>query len=509
MSLLEMSDVTHRFGDKELYRGASMELHAGEHMGLVGQNGAGKSTLIRMLTGEMIPDQGRIKWQPRLRLGHLDQHARISGDLSIRNYMRTAYEDLYALERKMTEIYREVALTGDESRLKLAAQYQEKLEAGDFYSIDSRIDQTSTGLGIQAMGMERPMSELSGGQRARVILAKLLLEQPDVLLLDEPTNFLDREHVEWLSGALASFRGALIVVSHDATFLQKVTTCICDIEFGLIRKYPGSYNDFLRQKDHLHRDYERRYEAQKKKIEATESYIRKNIAGVNSKIAQGRRKQLERMERLGPPIQTHPPAFRFQELAPPGRVALETRRLVVGYGQPLLPPLNFQVTGGEKLVISGFNGIGKSTLLKTLVRQLPALSGDYRFADRVQVGYFEQELVWEEPAMTPIQVIAELRPDLNGKDIRRHLARCGLNQTLAARAIGTLSGGEQSKVKLGRLLLKPCNFLILDEPTHHLDQEAKAALRQALIEFRGSVLLVSHERAFYQNWVDRVLHIGT
>lgn len=508
MSLLEMNEITHRFGDKELYRGASLELHPGEHMGLVGQNGAGKSTLIRMLTGKVIPDQGRIKWQPRLRLGHLDQYARIPGTVSIREYMKTAFDELYALERKMTEIYQEVAKTGDESKLKQAALCQERLEAGDFYGIESRIDQTATGLGIQAMGMERPMSELSGGQRARVILAKLLLEEPDVLLLDEPTNFLDREHVDWLAGALAAFRGAFVVVSHNAAFLQSVTTCICDIEFGTIRKYPGSYNDFLRQKEHLRRDYERRYEAQQKKIEATESFIRKNIAGVNSKIAQGRRKQLERMERINPPGRTSSPVFRFQELAPPGRVALEARRLAVGYGRPLLSPLSFEVQGGEKLVISGFNGIGKSTLLNTLVRKLPPLAGEYRFADRVRIGYFEQNLIWEDPTLTPIEYLTGYRPDLDGKTIRRHLAHCGVPHTLAVRAIGTLSGGEQSKVKLCRLLLTPCNFLILDEPTNHLDQEAKEALRQALIGFQGSVLLVSHEHSFYEAWADRVMRIG-
>ncbi|GIP48822.1 ABC transporter ATP-binding protein [Paenibacillus sp. J53TS2] len=508
MSLLEMSGITHRFADKELYRAASLELHAGEHMGLVGQNGAGKSTLIRMLTGEVIPDQGIIRWQPRLRLGHLDQYARIPGDVTIRNYMKTAFDELYKLERKMTEIYQEVAITGDESKLRQAALCQEKLDTGDFYGIDSRIEQTAMGLGIHAMGMERPLSELSGGQRARVILAKLLLSEPDVLLLDEPTNFLDREHVEWLSGALVAFRGAYVIVSHDAAFLQKVTNCICDIEFGSMRKYPGSYNDYVRQKEHLRLDYERRYEAQQKKIETTESYIRKNIAGVNSKIAQGRRKQLERMERLGPPVQTHPPAFRFQELAPPGLIALETRRLVVGYGQPLLPPLSFKVPGGQKLVVTGFNGIGKSTLLNTLVRRLSPVSGDARFADRVHIGYFEQDLAWENPTLSPIQYISDYRPDLDGKEIRKQLARCGINQTLASREIGTLSGGEQSKVKLCRLLLTPCNFLILDEPTNHLDQVAKEALRQALIEFRGSVLLVSHERSFYQDWADRVMRIG-
>lgn len=507
MSLLEVYDLTHRFTDKTLYRNAGLQLFKGEHMGIVGQNGAGKSTLIDILTGALIPDSGTVKWQPGLKVGHLDQHAEIRGSDTIRAYLKTAFGELYALESRLNELYAEMAVSGDVDKLEQAAKVQEKLESGDFYHVDSRIDKVAQGLGIQAMGLDRPIRELSGGQRARVILAKLLLEDPDVLLLDEPTNFLDQEHVDWLAGFLTGFDGAFILVSHDYHFLEKVTTCICDIEFESIRKYTGRYSDFVRQKEHLRKDYLRQYHAQQKMIEKTEAYIRKNIAGVNSRIAQGRRKQLERVERLAPPAFIHKPSFFFKEIPLTGEPALSVKGLQIGYNRPLLPGLSFSVGGGEKMGITGFNGIGKSTLLNTLVGRIPAIGGQFRFAESVRIGYFEQELVWEDLETTPIRYIAEHYPRMPEKEIRRSLAQCGLDATLAAQAIGTLSGGEQSKVKMCRLVLSPCNFLILDEPTNHLDAETKEALLAVLTRFKGSVLIVSHEHPFYRGWVDRVMKI--
>lgn len=507
MSLLEVSDLTQRFADKVLYDKASFELYKGEHMGVVGQNGAGKSTLIKILTGEIVPDLGFVKWQSGIRMGHLDQYAEIDGDSTILSYLKTAFAHLYELEQKLNLIYEEMATTGNVDKLELAAKYQEQLEAGDFYGIDSQIDKVAFGLGIHAIGIERTVEQLSGGQRAKVILAKLLLEKPDVLLLDEPTNFLDQEHVDWLSGYLSAFSGAYVVVSHDFDFLEKVTSCICDIEFGTIKKYTGKYSDFLRQKEHLRKDYIRQYEAQQKKIEKTEEYIRKNIAGVNTKIAQGRRKQLERMERLAPPAFVHKPSIQFKETSLSAHKALVVHDLEIGYNNPLLPKLNFSVMGGQKLVITGFNGIGKSTLLKTLVQHIPALSGRFRFADPVKIGYFEQDLSWENDSRTPIQIISDAYPNMVEKEIRRQLALCGIKSTLAIQPIGSLSGGEQSKVKLCRMLLSPCNFLILDEPTNHLDAESKEALKLALTQFSGSVLLVSHEPSFYRKWADRSLNI--
>lgn len=507
MSILKVEHLSHSFADKKLYDHASFELYKGEHMGIVGLNGSGKSTLIGIIIGEIVPDQGTVKWQPGLRIGHLDQYAETGGALTVFEYLQTAFAELYELEKKMTRLYEESAVTGDEALLLQAAACQEKLEAHDFYAVESRIGKIAAGLGLDAIGMDRPLCELSGGQRAKVILAKLLAEEPDVLVLDEPTNFLDKDHVEWLAGFLAHFDGAFIVVSHDYDFMEKIASCICDIEFGTIRKYYGRYSDFLRQKEHLRQDYVRRYEAQRQQIEKTEEYIRRNIAGVNSKIAQGRRKQLERLERLAPPAFVQSPSIRFRELPLSAQAALSVRDLEVGYRAPLLPKLNFTVAGGEKLVITGFNGIGKSTLLNTLVGRLPAVAGSFRFAEQAVIGYYEQELAWDDDALTPIQVISERYPGLNANEIRRQLALCGVRGTHAAQAIGTLSGGEQSKVKLCLLLLAPCNVLILDEPTNHLDAAAKSALQDALAQFAGSVLLVSHEESFYKDWADRIVRL--
>jgi ATPase subunit of ABC transporter with duplicated ATPase domains len=278
MSILEVKNLTHSFIDKTLYENACFNLYKGEHMGIVGQNGSGKSTLLKILLGEIIPDKGSVKWQPDIQIGHLDQYAEINENQTILEYLKTAFSDLFELENRMNVLYQESAITGNNGSLLQAAEYQEQLEACDFYSIDSKINKIVSGLGINAIGMDRTIHGLSGGQRAKVILAKLLLEKPEVLLLDEPTNFLDKEHVEWLSNYLMVFDGAFIVVSHDYELLEKISTCIGDLEFGTIKKYYGKYSDFLRQKEHLRKDYIRQYNAQQKKIEKTEEYIRRNIS---------------------------------------------------------------------------------------------------------------------------------------------------------------------------------------------------------------------------------------
>ncbi|MBM7587495.1 ATPase subunit of ABC transporter with duplicated ATPase domains [Bacillus pakistanensis] len=508
MSLLEVRNLTHSFIDKTLYENAFFDLYKGEHMGIVGQNGSGKSTLLKILLEEIIPDKGSVKWQSDIQIGHLDQYAEINENDTISEYLITAFTDLFELEKRMNKLYQESAVTGENDLLRQAAEYQEQLEASDFYSLDSRIHKIVYGLGINSIGINRTIQGLSGGQRAKVILAKLLLEKPEVLLLDEPTNFLDKEHIEWLSNYLMVFDGAFIVVSHDYDLLEKIATCICDIEFGTIKKYHGKYSDFLRQKGHLRKDYIRQFHAQQKKIEKTEEYIRRNIAGVNSRIAQGRRKQLERMERITPPEFIHQPSIRFRELPLSTQKVLSVDDLEVGYDSSLLPKINFSVLGGQKLVITGFNGVGKSTLLKTLVRHIPAISGEFRFGEQIKIGYYEQDLAWENEVMTPIEIISEQFPKLSIKEVRHQLAQCGLKDTNVSQAIHTLSGGEQSKVKLCCLLLSPCNFLILDEPTNHLDSEAKKALQFALVQFSGSILLVSHEEKFYREWVDDVLNIS-
>lgn len=507
MSLLEVTDLTHSYGDKVLYKDASFDLYKGEHMGVVGQNGAGKSTLIGILTGEVVPDKGEIKWQPNIRYGYLDQYAVVDKNYTILNYLKTAFQALYQLEERVNSLYEQYSTTQEESLLLRASKGQNNLELHDFYSIDTRIDKVVTGLGLDALGTAKPLDKLSGGQRAKVILAKLLLEQPDILLLDEPTNFLDKEHVDWLVEYLSAFQNAFIVVSHDFAFLDRISTCICDVEAESIRKYHGKYTDFLVQKEHLREDHIRRYTSQQQVIKRTEEFIRKNIAGTNSKNAKGRRKQLEHLERIAAPTFTSKPSIHFQESGDQIQKPLVVKDLQVGYGTPLLPKLNFSLLWGVKMVITGFNGIGKSTLLKTLVGQIEALSGSYHFAKKIKIGYYEQDLHWENKNANPIQIIGDAFPSLTEKVIRKHLAACGVKKDSVRQSITTLSGGEQSKVKLCRLLLSPYNFLILDEPTNHLDSDTKAELRRALIAFQGSVILVSHEAEFYKDFTDHIVQI--
>lgn len=503
MSLLEVEGLTHAFGDNLLYRNAGFTLNKGEHIGIVGQNGAGKSTLIKICTGQIVPDAGRVIRHPKISVGYLDQYAEIEKDITMEAFLKSAYKRLYRMEQEMFLLYEKAA--DDENALKLAAKYQEQLEIQGFYDIDTRIGQVVSGLGLSAIGLARPVGQMSGGQRAKVILAKLLLEKPDVLLLDEPTNFLDKEHIAWLSDYLAGMENAFMVVSHDYDFLEKIANRICDIDNKTIAKYYGTYSEFLRKKTLLREDYVRQYAAQQREIKKTEEFIRKNIAGIKSKMARGRRTRLERMEKMEAPEEKEiTPRFQFAALPLTNVEQLRIKRLAVGYQYPVLSGLDFTVRGGQKVVISGFNGIGKSTLLKTLVGELAPMQGSFWFAEQVVIGYFAQDLAWEDETRTPIQAVADAYPDMVMKEIRKNLARCGISDKHAAQPLGTLSGGEQAKVKMCLLMLTPCNFLILDEPTNHLDVRAKEALQTALSEFSGTVLLVSHEEAFYKGWARKV-----
>ena len=507
MSLLEVTGLTHSFGDNFLFKNADFALNKGEHIGIVGQNGAGKSTFIKICTGQLIPDSGRIVWQSNTKIGYLDQYAQIEKNTTMRIFLQSAFSELYEMENKMNELYCQSA-NGDMAILSAAARYQEELERKEFYLIDTRIEQVAAGLGLTAVGLDRPIEQMSGGQRAKVILAKLLLEKPDILLLDEPTNFLDKEHVIWLAEYLSSLQNAFLVVSHDYDFLEKISTRICDIDNEKITKYFGTYSEFTRKKTLLREDYIRQYAAQQKTIRKTEEFIRKNIAGRKSKMARGRQKQLERMDKMEALEQKEiKPHFRFDAVPLTTTEHLKVKHLNVGYHYPVLSDVNFSIKGTEKVVITGFNGIGKSTLLKTLINQIPSFGGDFHFSEQVKTGYFEQDLVWADTMKTPIQIVSDAFPSLVIKDVRKHLAGCGISSKHAMQEIGTLSGGEQAKVKMCLLMMRPCNFLIMDEPTNHLDMLSKESLKTALAEFEGTVLLVSHEELFYREWTQRVINI--
>lgn len=507
MSLLEITNLSHSFSENVLYKNADFSLNKGEHIGIVGQNGTGKSTLIKLCTGQLLPDDGRIIWQPKTSIGYLDQYAEIDMRLDMESFLKTAFSNLYDLEEKMNCLYENMQ-DGDFQDLDTAARYQEELERQDFYLIDTKIEQIATGLGLSAIGLDRPIAQMSGGQRAKVILAKLLLEKPDVLLLDEPTNFLDKEHIDWLSEYLCSLSNAFMVVSHDYAFLEKISNRICDIDNYKIGKYYGTYSEFLKKKTALRENYIRQYSAQQKEIKKTEEFIRKNIAGRKSKMARGRQKQLDRMDKMEAIEQKEVvPFFHFREMPLTNTEHLNIKHLSVGYHYPILSDIDFVIMGGQKVVITGFNGIGKSTLLKTLVGRLKVLNGSFSFSEQVKLRYFEQDLCWENEEETSIQIVSNCYPSLTIKEVRKNLACCGIIGEHAIQAIGTLSGGEQAKVKICLLTLTPCNFIIMDEPTNHLDIQAKQSLRTALKEFKGTVLLVSHEPDFYKGWVQRTINI--
>lgn len=363
MSLLEIDGLTHSFGENVLYKNAGFTLNKGEHIGIVGQNGTGKSTLIKICTEQIIPDSGRIVWQPNTTIGYLDQYAEIDHTLTMKEFLKSAFTKLFEMEAQAMELY-EKAAGGDMKSLEMAARYQEQLEAHDFYSIDTAIERVANGLGLLAIGLDRPIAEMSGGQRAKVILAKLLLEKPDVLLLDEPTNFLDKDHVTWLAEYLSTLENAFLVVSHDFNFLDKIANRICDIDNDTITKYYGTYSEFLRKKTLLREDYVRQYAAQQKEIKKTEEFIRKNIAGRKAKMARGRQKQLDRMDKMEALDQKEIiPHFHFPVLPLTDTEHLLVKHLAVGYHYPVLSNIEFSIKGGQKVVITGFNGIGKSTLL--------------------------------------------------------------------------------------------------------------------------------------------------
>ncbi|MCL2284900.1 MAG: ATP-binding cassette domain-containing protein [Firmicutes bacterium] len=506
MSILKVSNLTHSYGDNALLQDISFDLYEGEKMGLVGLNGSGKSTMLKILTGEIIHEAGNIEWRPKISVGYLDQYRELEPGLTIREYLQTAFAELYALEARYNDINEELAHTADTKRIEQSAACLEQLLSSGFYELDSHIDRVAGGLGVAALGMEKEVSKLSGGQRAKVILAKLLLERPDVLIMDEPTNFLDKSHIEWLTQFLRDFKGSFIVVSHHFDFLDGITNCICEIEFQSVSKYKGNLTAYLSSKDLRRQHYIKNYMSQQKWIEKTEDYIIRNKARASTaNTAKSRQKMLDRVTRLAPPKENVRPNFKFKSMSLGNGYVLEADSLEIGYDRVLLPKMSFNLEWGRKMAITGFNGIGKTTLVKTLLGEIPALSGWSKFHDKVHVGYFRQEYAWDDDTLTPYSYIASLFPQMTRREIYTALAQAGIGAKHILQRLTTLSGGEQAKVRICHLSLTRHNLLVLDEPTNHLDVTAKEILQNAIREYAGSVIVISHEKSFSSGLVDTTL----
>lgn len=508
MSILNVTDLTHMYGDQMTFQRLNFRLLPGEHAGLVGVNGAGKSTLFRLLTGSLLPDAGCIEWSPQAKVGFLEQHISLQAGMTIREYLEQAFSHLFAMEAEMNRLAAQLAEPGDQLEVLLSkyGELQAALEHHEFYRISSKVEDIASGLGITDLGLDKDVSKLSGGQKTKLLLAKLLLEEPQVLLLDEPTNYLDKVHIEWLTGYLKRYQHAYIVVSHDEHFLNEITTVIFHLAHQNIKRYPGNYRQFQKELALGQAQQQTAYEKQTKEIQKLEDFIDKNRIR-KAKQAKSREKMLSRMVRVEKP--THGPSPRFMfELpgASAGAAVFETKQLQVGYDRPLFKPLSLRVRRGDKIAIVGENGAGKSTLVNTLLGHLKPLGGDLLVPELLQTAYYRQEDI--APAETPLVKVHSLRPDLTHKDIRKVLAMSGLTAEHIIRPIRALSGGEQAKVRLSELMLTPSHLLVLDEPTNHLDTRAKEALKKGLMEFPGTVLLVSHEPAFYEGWITDVWKVG-
>ena len=510
MSILNVEHVSHGFGARTIFEDASFRLLKGEHVALVGANGEGKSTFLSIITGQLTPDEGKVEWSNRVTVGYLDQHAVLKPGQTIRDVLRTAFDDMYKLEAEMLSCYDKMGDAAPEEIDKMMADVgdiQDILEANSFYTIDARIDDVSGGLGLRSIGLDKKVDELSGGQRTKVLLTKLLLQNPTILILDEPTNYLDVEHIEWLKTYLQNYENAFILVSHDVPFLNAVTNVIYHVDNAHLTRYTGSYEKFQEMYAIKRRQEDAAYERQQQEIKRTEDFIQRNKARVATRgMANSRQKRLDKMDVLEKRQEKPKPHFQFQSDRTPSRFVIEAKRLVLGYDTPLTNPVDLQIERNKKIALRGVNGLGKTTLLKTLLGLIPPVAGKIELGEFVTPGYFEQESTRGNDN-TAIEEVWQEYPGMTNYEIRAALAACGLTNEHITSKMMVLSGGEAAKVRLCKIMQKKVNLLVLDEPTNHLDVEAKKELKRALKEYKGTILLVSHEPDFYEDWVDSVWNI--
>lgn len=509
MSILNVEHLSHGFGDRAIFHDVSFRLLKGEHIGLIGANGEGKSTFMNIITGKLQPDEGKVEWAKRVRVGYLDQHAVLEKGMTVREVLKNAFSFLFELEEQMNGICDRLgdAPEGEmEAMMEELGTIQDLLMAHDFYTIDAKVDEVGRALGLADIGMEKDVTELSGGQRTKVLLGKLLLEKPDILLLDEPTNYLDEQHIEWLKRYLQEYENAFILISHDISFLNSVINIIYHMENQRLDRYVGDYDKFREVYEVKKAQLEAAYKRQQQEIAELQDFVARNKARVSTRnMAMSRQKKLDKMDVIELAKEKPKPEFHFLEARAAGKCIFETEDLVIGYDQnePLSKPLNLYMERGEKIALVGANGIGKTTLLKSILGLIPALSGKAVLGDYLEIGYFEQEMA-PGNTTTCIEEIWKEFPSYTQYQVRSALAKCGLTTKHIESQVRVLSGGEQAKVRLCKLINRETNLLLLDEPTNHLDVDAKDELKRALKEYRGSILLICHEPEFYSDVVTKV-----
>lgn len=507
MSILNVEHLTHGFGDRAIFDDVSFRLLKGEHIGLIGANGEGKSTFMNIVTGKLMPDEGKVEWSKNVRAGYLDQHTVLTTGMTIENVLKSAFSYLFEMEEKMNKICDELGSADEDQMTEMLEELgtiQDMLTAHDFYIIDAKVEEVARALGLAELGLDRDVTDLSGGQRTKVLLAKLLLEKPDILLLDEPTNYLDEEHITWLKRYLIEYENAFILISHDIPFLNEVINIIYHMENQKLDRYVGDYHHFEEVHAMKKAQLEAAYKRQQQEISELKDFVARNKARVSTRnMAMSRQKLLDKMDVIELAQEKPKPEFNFRLGKTPSKFIFETKDLVIGYDSPLSKPLNLAMERGKKIALVGANGIGKTTLLKSILGLIPALEGTVERGDNLLIGYFEQEVSGDNTTACIEEIWREF-PSLNQHEVRAALAKCGLTTKHIESQVRVLSGGEQAKVRLCKLINKDTNILLLDEPTNHLDVDAKDELKRALREYKGSILLICHEPEFYNDVVDEV-----
>jgi ATP-binding cassette subfamily F protein 3 len=500
LPLLSVNDISKSFGPLDIIPPISFSVPHHARIGLVGPNGVGKTTLLRMLIGEEETSSGVIHRARGLKTGYLPQEAVIDSSLNVWAECLTVFGDLLELQEQLHHLESELAQTPDSRELiDQYGELQTRFEHAGGYEVETRIHITLSGLGFHRTDEKRPVSQLSGGQRTRLVLAKLLLEEPDLLLLDEPTNHLDIAAVEWLEDYLKDWPGAVLIVSHDRYFLDQVTNVIWEMTPSL-EEYRGNYSAFLMQREERYQRRIDEYEAQQEFIEKEEDYIRRNIAGQNTRQAQGRRKRLERMledARLTPPMQKRNLKLNLVSSGRSGDLVLRTRSLSVGYkdeSRPLFSVDDLTLVRGECAAIIGPNGAGKTTFLKTILEQIPPYAGETVLGSGLKIGYFAQAHEGLHPDWTLMEEIQAIDPRMLPAETRDYLAKFLFTGDEVFKQVNLLSGGERGRLALACLALRGANLLLLDEPTNHLDLPSQEILQAVLANFQGTILLVSHDR---------------
>ena len=507
MSILNVEHLTHGFGDRAIFNDVSFRLLKGEHIGLVGANGEGKSTFFNIVTGKLMPDEGKIEWAKNVRVGYLDQHSVLSQGMSIRDVLKSAFSYLFEMEERMNGICDSLGTASPEEMDTLMEELgtiQDTLTMHDFYVIDAKVEEVARALGLLDIGLERDVTDLSGGQRTKVLLGKLLLEKPDILLLDEPTNYLDEEHIEWLKRYLQDYENAFILISHDIPFLNSVINLVYHMENQELNRYVGDYDHFQEVYEVKKAQLEAAYRRQQQEISELKDFVARNKARVSTRnMAMSRQKKLDKMDVIELAAEKPKPEFHFKYGRTPGKYIFETKDLVIGYNEPLSRPVTLSMERGNKIALVGANGIGKTTLLKSILGLIPSLKGSCELGENLQIGYFEQEVKGDNKTTCIDEIWAEF-PSYTQYEVRSALAKCGLTTKHIESQVRVLSGGEQAKVRLCKLVNKETNILLLDEPTNHLDVDAKDELKRALQEYRGSILMVCHEPEFYEGLATKV-----